>query len=383
MKKMTLFLVMIVCILLMLSCTNKEENTVVVVDKDGIKNYTNTSIPSDPNSKLDLIKLFTITGENDDSLASFNKPVTMTADKDGNIYILDYSSESLKKFDKEGKFVKSIGRRGQGPGELSYPSFVAIYDDTLSVMCGRLRKVSRFTLEGEFINDKKLEMEIQLPKTYDNKNVIGYINTVDEENQSFEFSLSLLNKDFNITIFFEKINIRFQDLSSGKVKQSDLLIPFVPANGKVYLSENDENQYKINEYDLTGKKTATIKKEYRKIKNSEEEQEANKAYFEKRSGGRFDDSMKLDPFKKAFSAMYYDKYGRLLIVPEIDRSKDLDGSYIDIFKDGVFQNRVDFEINKGNMNLGGFSSMQKRIFFVGERMYMVNMDETIVDVYDY
>jgi hypothetical protein len=375
--------ILIVGMLVLSSCGDKESVEKVIADKDGIKNYTNTSTPADPNVKLDLKKRFSISGENEDSLASFNQPFSMTADKDGNIYILDMSSMSLKKFDKEGIFTKSIGRRGQGPGELSGPTFVAILDDTLSVMSQRLRKISRFTLDGEFINDKRLEMDIQLPKTFDNENVIGYTVEVDQENQAIKFSLSLLNKDFKITNTFEKRDIGFQDFSSGKVKISDLLITFEQGKYKVYLSENDDNQYKINEFDLTGKKTATIKKEYRKTKNSEEEQEAFMAYIEQNNSGITNDNMKLDNFKKAFTSMYYDKYGRLLVVPEIDRSKDPEGSYIDIFKDGVFQNRVDFEVNKGNVNLGSFSFMQKQIFFVGDRMYVINMEEMIVDVYDY
>ncbi|MCK4980157.1 MAG: 6-bladed beta-propeller, partial [Candidatus Delongbacteria bacterium] len=283
--------ILIVSMMILISCGKKEADVKkVVADKDGVKNYTNTLTPADPTAKLELTKLFTISGESEDSLASFNQPFSMTADKDGNIYILDMSSMSLKKFDKEGLFIKSIGRRGQGPGELSGPSFVAILGDTLSVMSQRVRKISRFTLDGEYIDDKRLEMDVQLPKTYDNRTVIGYTVTVDQENQAIKFSLSLMDKNFKITSTFEKRDIGFQDFSSGKVKISDLLIPFVPGDDKVYLSENDDNQYKINEYNMSGKKTASIKKDYRKIKNSDEEQEAFKAYLENNNRGMNDGS---------------------------------------------------------------------------------------------
>lgn len=381
MKKILSILIVLI---ILISCGKKEAEG-PKVGTDGVKIYTNTSTPADPNAKIELKKLFTISGESEDSLASFNQPLSMTADKNGNIYILDMSSMSLKKFDKDGNFKKSIGRRGQGPGELFYPSFVMILEDTLSVMSQGQKKITRFTLEGEYVNDKRMEMDVQLPKTYDNETVVGYTVVFDQaaQDQGIKFSLSLLDKDFKITNTFEKRNIDIQDFAAGKVKISDLLIPFVPAKGKVYLSENDDNQYKINEFDLTGKKIATIKKDFRRIKNSEEEQEAFKVYIEKNNAGMNDGSMQLDPLKKAFTSMYYDKYGRLLIIPEIDRSKDPEGSYIDIFKDGIFQNRVEFEINKGNVNLGAFSFMQKQIFFVGDRIYVINMQEMTVEVYDY
>ena len=372
--------------MVLISCGKKETGEKVVPDKEGVKNYTNTSTPTDPTATLELKKLFTISGENDvDSTASFNRPLSLTSDKEGNIYILDMNSMSLKKFDKDGNFVKSIGRRGQGPGELFYPSFVMLIEDTLMIMSQGQKKISRFNTDGDFIDDKRMEMDVQLPKTYDNRNIVSYtvIFNQNETDPKIKFSLSLLDKNLKVTNAFEKKEIDIQDFAQGKVKISDLLIPFIPAKNKVYLSENDDNQYKINVFDMDGNKISTIKKQYKRIKNSPEEKEEFQAYMEKNNNGMNDGSMKLDNFKKAFSSMYYDKYGRLLIVPEVDRKDDKEGSYIDIFKDGTFLNRVDFEINKDLKNLGGFSFMQKQLFFIGERLYVLNMEDITVDVYDY
>ena len=378
--------ILIISMMILISCGKKAVEEKVVADKDGVKNYTNTSIPTDPTAKLELKKIFTISGENDeDSLAVFNKPLSLTTDKDGNIYILDMNSMSLKKFDKNGKFVKSIGRRGQGPGELFYPSFVMMIEDTLTIMSQGQKKISRFTTDGDFINDKRMEMDIQLPKTYDNKNIVSYtvVFNQNETSPKIKFSLSLLDKNLKVTNAFEKKEIDIQDFAQGKVNISDLLIPFIPANNKVYLSENDDNQYKINIYDMGGKKISTIKKQYKRIKNTTEEKEEFQSYMDNNNQGMNGGGMKLENFKKAFSTMYYDKYDRLLVVPEVDRKDDKEGAYIDIFKDGVFLNRVDFEINKGLKNLGGFSFMQKQLFFIGDRLYVLNMEDITVDVYDY
>ena len=379
--------ILIVSMMVLISCGKKEADIKkVVADKDGVKNFVNKSTPTDPTATLELKKLFTITGENDeDSLASFNLPISMTADKEGNIYILDTSSMSLKKFDKAGNFVKSIGRRGQGPGELSGPSFVLMIEDSLMIMSQGLKKISKFTLEGEYIKDSRLEIDVQLPKTYDNKNIVSYTVRFDPsgQDQVIYFSLSKLDKKFKVINDFEKRDIPLQDFVQQKVTISDLLIPYVPGNDKVFLSENDDNQYKINVYDTTGKKISTIKKQFKRIKTTQEEQEEFQQYITDRSGGRNDGSMKLDQFKKAVSMLHYDKYDRLLVIPEIDRKIDEDGAYIDIFKDGVFLNRVDFEVNKGMKNLGAMSFMQNQIYFIGDRMYVLNMEDITVDVYDY
>lgn len=378
--------ILIISMMILMSCGKKEAGEKVVADKDGVKNFVNKSTPTDPTATLELKKLFTISGENEgDSLASFNRPLSLTSDKDGNIYILDINSMSLKKFDKDGKFVTSIGRRGQGPGELFHPSFVMLLEDTLMIMSQGQKKVSRFTTEGDFIDDKRMEMDVQLPKTYDNKNIISYtvIFNQNETEPKIKFSLSLLDKNLKVTNAFEKRDIDIQEFVQGKVSISDLLIPFTPGENKVFLSENDDNQYKVNVYDMDGNKTYTVKKQYKRIKYTTEEHEAFKAYMEKEGRGMNDGSMKLDNFKKAFGAMYYDKYGRLLIVPEVDRKIDKEGAYIDIFKDGIYLNRVDFEINKGLVNLGAFTFMQKQLFFIGERLYVLDLAEITVDVYDY
>jgi sugar lactone lactonase YvrE len=42
-------------------------------------------------------------------------------DKDGNIYILDSGNARIQKFGPDGKYLATIGGKGQGPGELMLP----------------------------------------------------------------------------------------------------------------------------------------------------------------------------------------------------------------------------------------------------------------------
>jgi len=49
------------------------------------------------------------------------RPMDVTIDRDGNIYILDSGNFTIKKYDKNGKFITAIGRKGRGPGEFQYP----------------------------------------------------------------------------------------------------------------------------------------------------------------------------------------------------------------------------------------------------------------------
>ena len=52
----------------------------------------------------------------------FNRPTDITWDPAGNIYVSDgYFNSRVAKYDKNGRFIKSVGTRGAEPGQLNTP----------------------------------------------------------------------------------------------------------------------------------------------------------------------------------------------------------------------------------------------------------------------
>lgn len=49
------------------------------------------------------------------------KPQRISSDKSGHVYISCIGDHRILEFDAEGKFINSIGRAGQGPGEFKGP----------------------------------------------------------------------------------------------------------------------------------------------------------------------------------------------------------------------------------------------------------------------
>jgi len=78
------------------------------------------------------------------------------ADDEGNIYVVDEQAHSIMVFNKDGNCLKTIGRKGQGPGEFIYPTEITIIEDKIVVYSGN--RISYFTLEGNFINSKQILM---------------------------------------------------------------------------------------------------------------------------------------------------------------------------------------------------------------------------------
>ncbi len=62
----------------------------------------------------------------DDENYMFYMPEDITSDSDGNLYVLDGGNFRIQKFDKDGKYLATFGREGQGPGELKNPVSIAI-----------------------------------------------------------------------------------------------------------------------------------------------------------------------------------------------------------------------------------------------------------------
>ena len=54
----------------------------------------------------------------------------LTADDDGNIYVLDSKENHILAFDNTGKYLRTFGREGQGPGEFSYPLTMSLTNRT-------------------------------------------------------------------------------------------------------------------------------------------------------------------------------------------------------------------------------------------------------------
>ena len=69
----------------------------------------------------------------------------------GTIFVLDQKDMNVKIFDRDGKFLRTFGKAGEGPGEFSMPMSIhcAARDEILVVDMSR--RLSFFKLSGEFV----------------------------------------------------------------------------------------------------------------------------------------------------------------------------------------------------------------------------------------
>jgi hypothetical protein len=100
--------------------------------------------------------------------AVLGRPVALALDA-GRLYIVDALDCAVKVFSKEGRFLASFGRKGRGPGELSFPSGVSVAGENIVVADKLNFRIQVFDRQGKarsgfkvpFAPDKVLALDAE------------------------------------------------------------------------------------------------------------------------------------------------------------------------------------------------------------------------------
>jgi len=84
----------------------------------------------------------------------FAGPGALDCDAAGNVYVMDFSDNNIKVFGASGKFLKLIGRKGQGPGEFNMPIDIVFAKDRLIVWDMGNDRLCALTISGGFIKSE-------------------------------------------------------------------------------------------------------------------------------------------------------------------------------------------------------------------------------------
>jgi len=170
--------------LILVSCQKqKAEWKGTIEEVDGVTIVKN---PDEPMYSEDVFSLEEelIIGEREGQEEyMFSSVISLAVDDDENIYAMDIRQKNIRVFDKNGKYLRTIGRKGQGPGEIDLPTQIQITSlNELMVYDLRTRSLSFFSLDGEFLRRTLLTKMLRPARfVIDSKgDFIGYFGFMEE-----------------------------------------------------------------------------------------------------------------------------------------------------------------------------------------------------------
>ncbi|MCX6567424.1 MAG: 6-bladed beta-propeller [Candidatus Aminicenantes bacterium] len=139
---------------------------------------------------------------------SFARLASLLVDADGNIYALDARESNIKVFSARGQFLRTIGRQGNGPGELVTPVYMDLFNSTeLAVLDAQSRRLTFFGLNGEYrrsVSTARISMGEM--KTDSAGNIYSMVLAIKDDLRRHE--LQKFDSNLNYLKTFDFMNIR-------------------------------------------------------------------------------------------------------------------------------------------------------------------------------
>jgi hypothetical protein len=119
---------------------------------DGVTTVMNPDYPRDGRVTYDMIEEISIGTNEGDERYLLSSPMGVKTAENGDIYILDWADVNIRVYDKDGRFLRTVGRKGQGPGDFNIPCYFCLLPDgTLCILDSANQKLSVLDGQGRFL----------------------------------------------------------------------------------------------------------------------------------------------------------------------------------------------------------------------------------------
>lgn len=342
------FVIPSIILIFFISCGPKEEKVERTIE-DGVEVVINNLKPYqiDERSSLHLEEILRIDTE-DDIISNLGIPdiYGFEVNSLGEIFILrSFSGEGdcIFKFDEKGKFVKSFGPQGQGPGEFQNPHHIAL-DKESNILIIDLGKQAliKYDRQGVFI-DTYRDIEGISVSSGPGKNLVILDKSLVPENGKplYSSSLKLLNPDLDVFHVIEELKIEM--MKDGKIRAIEPLFYWSTSDKNIYVA-NEKRSYEIWVYDSENKPIRKLRKEYRQIPVSESYKEKILKQFPEGQRNTMRDTLYFPEYYPPFQSLVAGDDETLLVMT-YEKGNSPSEFMCDIFnEDGVFIGRKSLNI---------------------------------------
>ncbi len=258
-------------------------------------------------------------------------------DSEGNIYIYDRHRASdyfILEFDKDGKFAREFGRKGQGPGEIQNLMFLRVSARDEILVTDWNKKILAFDKDGNFLKESKYNPRWYIVMPLENGNFLAAGSQREITDEGVGMRLALYNPNFE-----EKKKIEFFDMSRYPPdKKHPWGIPLFywrVKNGKIYVG-NENRGYEILVFDFDGNLLRKIRKKYNPVRYPEEFKKSLESMLKMRP------DIYLPDYTPPFNSFFVDDDNRLFVMT-YEQAENKEEYTHDIFTaEGIFIGRKNF-----------------------------------------
>ncbi len=287
-----------------------------------------SSSPTEGFVVLELEELWYADSEDEEYL--FGLIVDAAADQDGNVYLLDRQLADAKVFSADGQYLKTLSRRGEGPGETQQPRGLSISDD------GVVEIFQDFPPKYVWIDQIGRPVEsVQLDLHGSGGPAVGNLRWAVVKNGRFFASWSVLRlmhdkmHEVSILASFDSKGQQLvqyytdtRPIGSAPNPDCDYL-SFRPGGwdvdsaGRVY-ALRECGPYAVTVYDSTGSECAAFECEHQRRRRSEEELRRIEIIYRKTEGIPRNADVRMNPDAPALVSVRVAGNGEVWILPDQD-----------------------------------------------------------------
>ena len=227
------------------------------IDKEGVATVENPKSPLYPSPVLKLSEELTIGEAEGRPEYVFGRIAAIAIDKEGRIYVADDKNIHIKAFDAKGGYIRTIGREGQGPGEIGRPYDLFVNSRSeLLVPDGKNYKLHFYSPDGAFLRDKGFGNRFPQQSVLSARDELYVMSFGGDFDTGTYFELAKLDENLNPVAVLQRV-----DIPPGPLKESlggKVPLFCVRGDGSFVMGFDKTDEYKIKVLDPRGRLSRII-----------------------------------------------------------------------------------------------------------------------------
>jgi len=240
---------------------------------------------------------------------------------DDNLYALDMVRGSAMVYGQDGSFVRSISRRGEGPGEIQFPLDMTVLNDG-RVLITALGGIHGYTPDGEYIGLLGQYLQnppMNLTALGDSSLIVTKLSVLPNEDGDaiVEYWTGRLDDPSEVAVRYDEGSMPFDPSRLTEMLEATWLAYTIAgdAEGRVYLAPRSSEEFLIRVLSFDGEPIRDIELDVDRAEKTPEEIREERDWMEQRLANMGVNGVVIDyepdPYRTMITDLGVDAQGRL------------------------------------------------------------------------